>query len=346
VIADKNFDVWFDDIYYDLAFGELLDAAHPQLTVAQMPVFPVSGLGLVSHLGSEAASLPRGEPIARVFITFYDNSSVSFPIRAGIETAVGEDAARPSPRDDLPAVRWPRNEPGQDAIAEIDFPPDSMPEQLSQRRIRSVRFQLLEHDVSLFIRGMALFDRGSGAHATPIVTREDWDRIHSGDVKIYRNNQALPRAFIVPQVEVVPDTDAAVAIMRQPSFNPAQTAVVEQAYAELVPEKLSSSAARVQILDQTPERLHLRYQSADDALLLVADAWHPGWTATLEPDTPDAARITVFPADIFLKGLAIPAGDHELIIEFRPASLRWGVLLSLAGLAMLALLWVLPESEH
>ncbi len=346
VIADKNFDVWHDDIYYDLAFGEPVDAAQPGLSIEQMPVFPASGLGLVSHLGPKAASLPRGEPVAEAIITFYDNSSVTLPIRAGIETAVGEDAARPASQDDLPAVRWPRNEPGQDAIAELDFPPGALPARLSDRRLRSVRFQLLRQDAPLFIRGMAVYDRASGAHATPIVTREDWERIHSGDVKIYRNHQALPRAFAVSQVRLVEDADEAVRTMRQPAFNPAQTAVVEQDFAASLPEILSAPAIKLQILEQTPERLRLHYRAADDALLIIADAWHPGWVATLDPGISDAATIAIFPADIFLKGLVAPAGEHDLILEFRPASLHRGELLSLMALVVLGLLWVLPESKH
>ncbi len=345
VIADKNFDVWHDDIYYDLAFGETLDAAHPDLSVTDMPGFPASGVGVVSHLSDDAARLPRGTSIALAIVTFYDNSTVELPLRAGMETAVGEDAARPSAQDDLPAVRWPHDAPGRDIIAELDISPDHLPARLSDRRIQSVDFHLLRDDVSLFIRGMAVYDRASGSHATPIVTRAPWQRIHSGDVKIYRNDAALPRAFAVARVQTVANLDEAVDAMKSPGFDPASTAILEESSVVLAPRGIPLSPPRLQISERRPERLRLHYEADGAALLIISEGWHPGWRAILDPDAADARDLPVFPADIFLRGVALPAGEHDLLMIFQPRSLRWGMIISLLALAGLAILWILPDGK-
>ncbi|HEY80553.1 MAG TPA: hypothetical protein G4O05_05680 [Caldilineae bacterium] len=334
VIAGKNFDVWHHDIYYDLAFGELLDAAHPRLTLTQMPRFPASGVGVVSHLGPEAASLPPKTPVARVIARFADGSETALVMRAGVETAVGEDDARPPAQHDLPAVRWPYHAAGQDVIAELDFPAERLPSRLSDRRLTLVRFELLREDVSLFVRGMAVYDRASAAHATPIVARAAWRRVHSGDVKIYRNDGALPRAFAVERVIQVDSLDAARDVMQAEDFDPRRVAVIDSP--AQIPVALAP--AQADVLSHEPGRVRLRYRSAGDAFLILADAWHPGWQAILDPDSA-AQSLDILPANLFLRGVLAPAGEHELLYIFEPRSLQLGgviSLITLAGLAALA----------
>ena len=56
VITDKTFDAWSDDIYYDLAFGETLSADTPDLTLSDLPHFPATAIGLVTHLRRRRAT--------------------------------------------------------------------------------------------------------------------------------------------------------------------------------------------------------------------------------------------------------------------------------------------------
>ena len=43
-------------------------------------------------------------------------------------------------------------------------------------------------------------------------------RVHSGDVKIYQNVQALPRAYVAGQVAVAADDAAALAALADPEL--------------------------------------------------------------------------------------------------------------------------------
>jgi hypothetical protein len=62
------------------------------------------------------------------------------------------------------------------------------------------------------------------------VTLGDWRRVLSSDIKIYENLAILPRAFVVYDAIPVRDdylgTEDALAIMRDPAFDPAQSVVV------------------------------------------------------------------------------------------------------------------------
>ena len=72
---------------------------------------------------------------------------------------------------------------------------------------------------------------------------------------------------------------------------------------------------------------------------MLADAWFPGWTATLD-DTPTP----VLRANYLVRAVAVPAGRHEVVFSYDPpgyatgrtvSGVAWsvlGVALVLAGL--------------
>lgn len=325
VIADKTFDAWQDDVYYDLAFGETLDLAHPNLTLTAMPDFPLTAVGLVTHLvgGTELA---QGEPVAELTVTFTDGQTATLPLRVGLETFTGADAAGLAHRRDLPAVRWRYDAPGQDAIARLPLPKTGV--------ATSLHFHLVRPDAALFVRGLAVLDERSRAHATPPVSRHPWQRIHSGDVKIYRNDGVLPRAFLVPQAEISPD-DATRARLQDPTFDPAHTVLLASGESLVgSPPAGAAHAGAAHIVASDPEHLRIRVQTNAPAYLVISDAWHPGWQAAV-----DGLPTPLHRADLILRALAVPAGEHDVVLTFRPASLWWGAAISLLAMMTLGVLW-------
>lgn len=324
LIVDKNFDAWQDDVYYDLAFGEPLDDAQPDLTLTGLPSFPITAVGLVSYLDG-GAHLPDGAVVAEMTVTMQDGSTATLPIRAGIETFEGADEAPGLAHSrDLPSVRWRYEAPGQDAIARLALPAPGLP--------ASVNLRLVQPGVTLFVRGLAVMDEQSGAHATLPVSRHPWRRIHSGDVKVYRNDGVLPRAFLVSNAELSQDDDATLTRLRDPAFDPAQTVLLATGEPSS-PASGGTPPGVVEVVASRPESLHLRLQSSAPATLILADAWYPGWEARL-----DGKRIPIWRADLLLRALPVAAGQHDLILTFHPRSLRLGAAISLATLLLVALL--------
>jgi uncharacterized membrane protein YfhO len=83
-------------------------------------------------------------------------------------------------------------------------------------------------------------------------------------------------------------------------------------------------------LSYTPDRIELRVNAAAAALLTAAEGYDPGWTASL-----DGAPAPVFPANVAFLAVPVPAGEHRLVLAYRPASLYWSAAVSI--LAWLAL---------
>lgn len=320
VIADKQFDVWHDDVYYDLAFGEALTADEAQITITDLPDFPATHIGLVSHLQG-GASLPDGTPIAELVVRYRDGTETRLPIRAGIETAVGDDdVVGLKHRRDLSAVRWRFDAPGQDAIIQLALP--------APGPLASLDLQLSDAGASLFVRGIAVIDHMSNAHASPPVTRHPWSRIHSGDVKIYENGAAFPRASLIPNAELSPDDDATLSRMLDPTFDPADTVLLAEG------EARQGGSGTVVVQTESPERLRIDYNADAPSTLLITEAWYPGWQATL-----DGEAIPIQRADLLLSAIAVPEGQHTVLMEFRPQSLSLGAWISLVVAGLLILVW-------
>jgi len=62
--------------------------------------------------------------------------------------------------------------------------------------------------------------------------------------------------------------------------------------------------------------------------LVINDAWHRGWTATL-----DGAPVPVARANLVVRGVHLTPGAHRVQMRFRTPGLLWGGLVSLLTLA-------------
>jgi hypothetical protein len=152
--------------------------------------------------------------------------------------------------------------------------------------------------------------------------------IHSGDVKVYENLDVLPRAFLLSDWQWAEDADTAVATMQADTFNPRETAVLS-GDGEPVNGTLLTSAADVTIVTYMPERVVLQVTSPQEALLVLTDAYYPGWSAAVDGQT-----LPIYQMDILFRAIIIPAGQHEVVFSFAPERFATGRLLSLFGLTI------------
>ena len=98
------------------------------------------------------------------------------------------------------------------------------------------------------------------------------------------------------------------------------------------------------IASYEPERVVLHADVKSPAFLVLADAAFPGWEATV-----DGAPATVLQANLMFRAVALEPGSHEIVFAYRPTSWRWGLIISVGMLGVLALLFLstfLPRFER
>ena len=162
----------------------------------------------------------------------------------------------------------------------------------------------------------------------------------AGPLSVYRNTEAMPRAWLVHQAIDAPDLPAALAAIRQPSFDPAQAVVLTLPDGG-VPAGLSGEAAAgdvVTVSRSDANRVTVSVEAAAPGVLVLSQAWYPGWRATV-----NGVDAPIWAANGALTAVVAPAGSSTVELVFRPAAWRAGLAAALAGLATLAVLLVVER---
>jgi hypothetical protein len=143
-------------------------------------------------------------------------------------------------------------------------------------------------------------------------------------IRVYENRAVLPRAFLVYRTRVVAGPAAAEQALRDPGFDPGGEVILEGASPAT---GAADPAATTRIGEYGPNRVVAEVSSATPAVLVLSDSWFPGWEATL-----DGAPVPLLRANLALRGVAVPAGQHRVVFRYAPGSVRLG--LALSGLAV------------
>ncbi|MEO8082353.1 MAG: oligosaccharide flippase family protein [Ardenticatenales bacterium] len=174
--------------------------------------------------------------------------------------------------------------------------------------------------------------------------------IDDGDIKVYENRRAMPRAWLVNTVEVVTG-DGLVAALRR--FDPGKTVLLEEK-----PDRddwrdveAGRQAFRgdIGITEHDPSRLTFDvFAPRPGMMLVVNEGWFPGWRAFVTPagavadgaGAVKAVEVKVYRADGMLRAIPIPPGRSSIELRYFPMSLKLGLYISFIGLVLLFLLLV------
>ena len=161
--------------------------------------------------------------------------------------------------------------------------------------------------------------------------------IHAGDLSIYqRTGPVAPHAFLAGQVRGGLGEPETFRELSRPPTDPTAVALVEgpaPAGLAAAPAAGSPPPGRAQVSADHGEQLDVDVDAARPALLVVTDAWHPGWSATVDGRPAELRRV-----DGTFRGVAVPAGRHRVVMRFRPPGMTTAVpLAGLGGAGLLAL---------
>ncbi len=153
-----------------------------------------------------------------------------------------------------------------------------------------------------------------------LTMREDWHAVADPQ----------PRAWLVTRAVVSSHPKTDIARISLPD-----EVLVEQSLPSPLP---AGSPGTTKIVVDRPGRIDLNVACRTTQLAVINESFHDGWRATLDGKTVEALRIN----GDFL-GLIVPAGDHEISLEFRPKSLIFGRVMSGFGLGLIVTIVFWPR---
>ena len=157
--------------------------------------------------------------------------------------------------------------------------------------------------------------------AQPILTDGLTPVVESEGGYLYRNESALPRAFLVDSVRVITEKDAIFEAMRDPGFRPGEYAILEKPVAERLGPLGDSS---VEITLHTPHRIEMSVDAAAPCLLVLSEIYYPsGWRIEIDGQPAEIHR-----TNYVLRSVAVPEGRHDVVMTFAPSSFTTGLLVS------------------
>ena len=146
-------------------------------------------------------------------------------------------------------------------------------------------------------------------------------------VDIYQNSRALPRAWLASDARVL-DEGAMLQVIRTgvltdgSKWDPLRTALIETE----LPGPITTTVqdGRAAITAYEPNRVNLQTHSSGNSILVLSENDYPGWRVYVDGQSADLLRV-----NYALRGVMLPAGDHQVSFVYRPWSVMGGLLLSL-----------------
>jgi O-antigen/teichoic acid export membrane protein len=165
--------------------------------------------------------------------------------------------------------------------------------------------------------------------------------VFDGEVKIYRNETALPRAYLMPQTATLAVDDLAQAVQQ---FDPRRYVMVAPADALGIEFALEAAAQPVAGIRHSPNEVFVDVVTPEPGWLILNDAYDAGWKAFVRPlggAETDEREAAIARVNGNFRGVTLEPGAWTVRFKYTPVSVRLGGIGSLiAGVALLFLLGV------
>jgi len=170
-----------------------------------------------------------------------------------------------------------------------------------------------------------------------------WEDVFARDNWLYRNPEALPRAFAVGGAEAVTE-DLALELLAGGEVDPRNTALVSgrgaEDYASLAGGG-EGAPGFVNGLYYSPQRIQIEARMQRPGFLVVTDLYYPGWVCRV-----DGEPVRIMRTDYCLRGVPLGAGEHRVEFVYVPVSFRTGLFAALGCLIFSSAVLLRSRGRH
>lgn len=185
--------------------------------------------------------------------------------------------------------------------------------------------------------GAALCTDRSGNPALSVYGA-DGVQVYDGGVFIFERFSPLPRAYVAYAAEAIPEDAAATDRLLDESFDLRNIVVAPDAPGFPATPVLPATRAQVTTLEN--ERVVVKAAAGQRGILVLNDAFHPGWRVTVDGEPAQILRVNQI-----MRGVVLSPGEHEAEFRFAPRSLAIGGGLTALGLLILAFLFIIDRQS-
>ncbi len=158
--------------------------------------------------------------------------------------------------------------------------------------------------------------------------------IISGQMAPEVNPNALGNAWFVEKPVMVANPNQEISAINK--LDPSREAVIDVAFKDQItkPSYPVGENEKIELTSYRADELTYKYSAKEEKLVVFSEIYYPaGWISYI-----DGKESKYFRTDYILRGMIVPAGDHEIKFAFKPKSYIVGNRISLASSILLLLL--------
>ncbi|MCD6216455.1 hypothetical protein J7L05_01195 [bacterium] len=157
---------------------------------------------------------------------------------------------------------------------------------------------------------------------------------HRGEVYVYENKRAQPRAFVLYPEKVVPETPHVMHAFTVGDIDPVRNLILEtgkEIYYQREPMLDSTYFSKVEIEKYQNGMVEISGIAVTDGYLILTDSFYPGWECRINDE-----KKQIYRAYGYFRAVPVKAGPFNASFQFKPKSFRNGLIMSSIGI----LLWI------
>lgn len=140
--------------------------------------------------------------------------------------------------------------------------------------------------------------------------------LQGGQTTPLLNPYAFGNAWYVDEVRYVDNANKELDGMA--SIDLRHIAIADKQFeAQLGKTSAQDSTAAVTITKYAPNHLEYDAQSAKGGIVVFSEIYYPGWTATVDGNPVEVGRV-----NYVLRAINVPAGNHKIVLDFHPQTVK------------------------
>ncbi len=148
---------------------------------------------------------------------------------------------------------------------------------------------------------------------------------YEGGLYVIENKNAFPRFYLAGETLKIIEEEEALASL--PSIYDTRVVIIEEGK----PLHNQIGEYFISLREERTGFLKLQIKSDREAYLVITETFFPGWKAFV-----DGEEKRVVPANFTFQGVLVPAGEHEVILAYRPFTFKLGFYFALMGLGSIS----------
>jgi hypothetical protein len=166
-----------------------------------------------------------------------------------------------------------------------------------------------------------------------------YTQVGSDAAPVYRNEDVLPRAFLVDQYQVAPE-NATRELLRTGGVDSRRVVLLgTEPSSDERPEPVAAldDVGSAVVRHYRDTFVEIETDAGGRRMLVLTDVHYPGWQASI-----DGRPANTHAANLAFRAVSIPAGRHTVRFEYRPMSFTVGATVSAASLVSLVTWLLVP----